>query len=125
MDDYFEIAAQVSGVAPPALRRVARAELAESALAAPFAGYGGHECYPGILAKAAVLCARLGRNHALPDYNKRVAYVAMVVFLELNGHRWRTPTPAGDADAVIRRAVAGAMSEQDLAAWIGRHAEPV
>jgi prophage maintenance system killer protein len=47
--------------------------LADSALHAPRAGFGGVEFYPDVPMKAAVLCAHLVWNHPLPDGNKRVA----------------------------------------------------
>lgn len=48
--------------------------LAESALGAPFAGFGEHELFPAFSQKAGVLCSRIVRYHPLPDGNKRVAY---------------------------------------------------
>lgn len=52
--------------------------LAESALNAPAAAYGGVEFYPEPHQKAAVLYSRLVRNHPLPDGNKRVAFICMI-----------------------------------------------
>ena len=51
----------------------------------PRAGFGDVEVYPTILEKAAILVARLARNHPLPDGNKRTAFFLMGVFLERNG----------------------------------------
>ena len=56
--------------------------LADSALHAPFAGFGEHEFYPEFVDKAAVLLERLARNHPLPDGNKRAAWVTLRVFVE-------------------------------------------
>jgi prophage maintenance system killer protein len=50
-----------------------RIGLADSALAAPQAGFGGVEAYPDFATKAAVLCWHLVKNHPLPDGNKRCA----------------------------------------------------
>jgi death-on-curing protein len=41
--------------------------------------------YPTIEAKAAALLHSLARNHALIDGNKRLAWLATAVFLDLNG----------------------------------------
>jgi death-on-curing protein len=57
--------------------RVIDVPSAESALAAPFAGFGELDFYPDPAVKAAILCSRLVRNHPFPDGNKRVAYLAM------------------------------------------------
>jgi Prophage maintenance system killer protein len=43
---------------------------------------GGVPCLPE---KAAVLLESLTRNHALVDGNKRIGWLAVVVFLDLNG----------------------------------------
>jgi hypothetical protein len=52
------------------LARAARMDLADSALHAPAAEFGGVEFYPDLARKTAVLAARLIRNHPLPDGNK-------------------------------------------------------
>jgi death on curing protein len=41
--------------------------LAESALHALFASFGGLEAYPTLMEQAAVLLEHLARNHPLPD----------------------------------------------------------
>jgi death-on-curing protein len=64
----------------------------------------------------------LARNHPFRDGNKRVAFLAMVVFLELNGAGFDAP----DAEVVtVMTAVAsGAMSEAQLARWVRRSITP-
>ena len=59
------------------------------------------------------------RNHCFPDGNKRIALVAMDVFLMVNGYE----LTAEEADAVvtIRALAAGEISEADLSAWIHAH----
>lgn len=58
----------------------------------------------------------LCRNHPYRDGNKRVAFVVMVVFLELNGLEFE----ADEADVVttVMRLADGGLSERDLADWI-------
>ena len=51
-----------------------RTDLADSALRAGEAEFGGTEFYPGLAEKAAVLVCRLAWNHPLPDGNKRAAW---------------------------------------------------
>lgn len=60
--------------------------LLESALARPRASAFGEDAYATIDLKAAALLHSLARNHALVDGNKRLAWLAAVVFLDLNGH---------------------------------------
>ena len=54
-------------------------------LHAPAAGFGETEFYPAFVDKAAVLIVRLAKNHPLPDGNKRAAWVALRMFVEING----------------------------------------
>jgi death-on-curing protein len=65
--DYLLIAEAVLGVPAEEIARWPGIGLAESALHAPAAGFGGVELYPDVIDKAAVLCTRLARNHPLPD----------------------------------------------------------
>ncbi len=51
------------------LAKASRVDLADSALHAPAAGFGGDEFYPDLFDKAAVLCGRLAWHHPLPDGN--------------------------------------------------------
>jgi hypothetical protein len=48
--DYLAIAAEITGLDPATLTRVAKLGLAESALHAPSAGFGETEFYPGLFA---------------------------------------------------------------------------
>jgi death on curing protein len=90
---------------------------AESALAAPFAGFGETEFYPESTTKAAILCSRIVRNHPLPDGNKRVAYLAMREFLARNGVDWQRPGVDETAD-MVERLAAREIDEEDFAEWV-------
>lgn len=70
------------------LARITRLDLAESALHAPAATFGGVEFYPDLASKSAVLCSRIIRNHPLPDGNKRLGYLCALEFVARNGGRW-------------------------------------
>ena len=61
----------------------------------------------------------LAKNHAMVDGNKRLAFLALGVFLRVNGYR----LIAGRAEAVVvmEDAAAGRLDEQALAAWIQTH----
>ena len=92
--------------------------LLESALARPLnvASYGE----PDAAALAAAYGCGIARNHAFVDGNKRTAFVATELFLNLNG--WRLS--ASDAECVLTMlAVAtGEMTEDEFAAWLSEHA---
>ena len=60
--------------------------LLDSACHRPQAAFFWQEAYPSLAAKAAALMHSLACNHALVDGNKRLALLATVVFLRINGH---------------------------------------
>jgi death-on-curing protein len=94
--------------------------LLESALARPRNawGYGVTD----ICALAASLAHGIARNHPFIDGNKRTAYVAMESFLIMNG----IDLTADDATATVAMLdlAAGAMSEEEFAAWLRDHTTP-
>ena len=61
----------------------------------------------------------LARGHGYLDGNKRVAFVAMAVFLDING--WNLEAPEPDVVRIMIAVAAGDLSEVDLAAWVGSH----
>jgi death-on-curing protein len=115
--DYLLIAEAVVGVPAEQIARWPGVGLAESALHAPAAGFGGAELYPDVIDKAAVLCCRLARNHPLPDGNKRVAYLSMLEFLARNGVEW-APRSIEETVGTIEAVAAGAIRERELADWL-------
>ncbi len=117
--EYLWLAEQVTGTPAEVLWASGRIELADSALHAPMAGFGGEEFYPDIVDKAAVLCWRLARNHPLPDGNKRAAWAALVMFIDLNSGRWLPDPPdVDDAEQAMLAVAAGEIDEQEFAAWL-------
>jgi len=117
--DFLLVAETATGVPAEELARLPSLGLAESALAAPAASFGGAEFYPDLVDKAAVLCARIVRNHPLPDGNKRTAFLALVEFVERNGHEWTDSERDPDETvAVIEAVAAGDLNEAQLAAWM-------
>ena len=122
--DFLAISELVLDQSAENIAHVSRLELADSALHAPAASFGGVEFYPGLVTKAAVLCTRIVKNHPLPDGNKRVGFVCMIEFCLRNGLTW-TPPPGdedGEASAgVILELAAGPGDENAVAAlavWI-------
>lgn len=59
--------------------------LLDAAAGRPRASVFGEDAYPTVALKAAALLHLIARNHALVDGNKRLAWLATVVFLDLNG----------------------------------------
>lgn len=64
--EYLWLAEQVTGIEAAVLSKAARIDLADLALHAPSASFGGEEFYPEVIDKAAVLTCRLAWNHPSP-----------------------------------------------------------
>jgi death-on-curing protein len=93
----------------------------ESALARPL----NHFHYAGttdLAALASTYGAGISQNHPFIDGNKRTAFIAMGLFLALNGLR----LVAGQVDAtrVMFAVAAGQLTEDELAAWIRQQTRP-
>lgn len=116
IEDFLLTAEAVLGIDADRLQHVTKLPLAESALAAPHAGFGDQSFYPHPAQQAAVLASRVMRNHALPDGNKRVALILMNLHLEEHGLQLDA-TPE-EIDHVFR-AVAGRSADEDyFIAWV-------
>jgi death-on-curing protein len=94
--------------------------LFESALARPqnVAAYGN----PDAADLAASYGVGLAKNHPFIDGNKRTAFVAVELFLALNGH----DLVADDANCVLTMlaVAAGSLDEPGFAAWLRTHSRP-
>lgn len=121
LEDFVDAASFILGAEPEAIRCLPRLALAESALHAPFASFGGVDAYPTLIEQAAVLLEHLAGNHPLPDGNKRVAFLLMARFLDANGVVWGPPDPDTDA-GMVERVAAGDASHGEVLAWIERRA---
>jgi death-on-curing protein len=88
--------------------------LLDSALARPLnrAGYGE----PDVAELAAVYALAIAQNHPFVDGNKRTAFVALEVFLRLNGCQFTV----GDAEAVVvmLAMAAGELPDNEFIAWV-------
>ncbi len=82
-------------------------------------GWGQSDLYPDFVDKAAVLLTRLTKNHPLPDGNKRAAWVALRVFIELNDWEWAPHPSVNEAERVMLDVVGGTWSEREVAEWLG------
>jgi death on curing protein len=115
--DFCEVAAQILGTTPEQIARLPNTGLAESAIAAPRAGFGDTDVYPTLLEKAAVLLERLARNHPLPDGNKRTAFLLTEIFLEINGSALDGELPDVDVP-MVEQIAAGEVSQDEIVAWL-------
>ena len=90
------------------------AGLLESALARPLqlAAYGE----PDAASLAAAYGFGLAKNHPFIDGNKRTAFVAVELFLALNG--WSLTATDADCVMAMLRLASGESSEAEFADWI-------
>lgn len=61
----------------------------------------------------------LARNHPFSDGNKRAGFLALGLFLSLNG--FELSVDQAEAAETILRLAAGGLSEKDLAEWVRQH----
>jgi death-on-curing protein len=104
--DLDDVMAAAKAALAPAQVLVRDVGLIESALARPQASAFGEDAYPDLHVKAAALLESLARNHPLIDGNKRLAWVAMRLFLLLNGADVRVPS-AQEGDEFVRAVAQG------------------
>ncbi len=119
LGDLLLIGEAVLGTEAELLARMMLIPSAESALAAPFASFGGVDFYPNPVERASICCSRLIRNSPLPDGNKRVAYECMREMLDRGGFPW--PRPGEDAIEIaetIEALAAGTLSEAEFVSWV-------
>jgi death-on-curing protein len=94
--------------------------LLDSALGRPLnlAIYGT----PDVAALAASYGVGLAKNHPFVDGNKRVAFLAVGMFLRLNGYRLVASQP--EATTTMLAVAAGELDEAGFADWLRRCAMP-
>lgn len=95
--------------------------LLDSALARPVNKYSYDGC-KDLAVLAAAYGFGLARNHPFVDGNKRAAFLAVGVFLAINGYRL-TAKPVEAIEAILSLA-AGSMEEARFAEWIKTHPRP-
>ena len=77
---------------------------------------------PDLADLAAAYGVGLAKNHPFVDGNKRAAFLAVGLFLALNGHR--LDATQADATLTMLGVAAGDIDEPAFAAWIRAHAQP-
>ena len=91
----------------------------DSALNAPFQGFGDVDSFPSLQQKGARLGYGLICNHAFVDGNKRIGAHAMLLFLSLNGIELEyTQNELSD---MILDVAAGNLRFEDMVKWIIKH----
>lgn len=96
------------------------AGLLDSALARPInhAAYGA----PDTAELGAIYALAIARNHPFIDGIERTAFMALVLFLALNGMEFDPPQV--EATITTLTMAAGDLPDEDFIAWVRRHATP-
>ena len=104
------------------LHGVRDANLIESALARPqnLWTYGEIRSIPIL---AAAYGFGLVKNHGYRDGNKRVGFVAVVAFLDING--WSFDADEAEVARIIREVAEGTLVEPDFENWVQSHSSPI
>jgi death-on-curing protein len=121
--EFLAVAEAVLEIDSARLRIITNIGAAESALAAPFASFGGHDFYEHPVQRAAILASRINRNHALPDGNKRVALILMDDYLRSNG--WRLTAKPQEIDRAFRAVAGREQTEEYFIAWVCSRTERI
>jgi death-on-curing protein len=87
--------------------------LLDSAVARHRSHVFGQEAYPTLALKAAALLHSLVNNHPLVDGNKRLGWLATLVFLDINAHE--PDLDDDDAFQLVMDVAAGAMDVEEIA----------
>src|SRR5262249_40589342 len=106
-EDLADIASVILGT-PPKVRDYG---LLASAAARPAASMFGQEAYPDLADKAAALLHSTCRNHALIDGNKRLAWAAAMVFININTGASVPDVDVDQAEAFVLAVANGSLAE--------------
>ena len=106
-EDLVELARRLLGDPPP-IRDIG---LLGAAAARPQASAFGEDAYPDVWTKAGALLHSVVNNHPLVDGNKRLGWLAIAVFLELNNASVRTASNDAVYDLVMT------VAEGDIAVY--------
>ncbi|AQP44409.1 type II toxin-antitoxin system death-on-curing family toxin [Tessaracoccus flavus] len=87
--------------------------LLESAAHRPTSSLWGTDAYPDISVKAAAIMESLVRNYALIDGNKRLGWLAAIVFLDING--LEVDAPDDDAYDLVIAVASGQADLREIA----------
>jgi death on curing protein len=83
--EYLDIEDAVALIRILAVGPIRDVGLLDSAINRPRSSAFGEDAYPTLTLKAAALLHSVTNNHALVDGNKRIGWLCVVVFFDLNG----------------------------------------
>jgi death on curing protein len=120
LDEVVSINALVIGVERAIVSSSVKIGLLDSALHAPFAGFGDTDIYPEDAQRLGILCSRIVLNRPFLDGNKRTGLIAMLTMASMNGLTLDLPVST-ETDGIILQPAAGEIEEETFCAWVGRY----
>ena len=97
--------------------------LLSSALERPRTDVFGLQAYPDLHSKAAALLDAVNRAHPLDDGNKRLSWLATVLFYDRNGFDlYASPD---DGEEFVLRAAGEHHALDEIAVWLAAHLTPL
>ena len=81
--------------------------------------FGGSDLYPTLVEKAAALGFSLVSNHPFVDGNKRIGWVALKAFSNLNG--FTIEAGVNEAEEIVLKLAAGELSREAWTSWVCDH----
>ena len=97
--------------------------LLESAIARPQAGFGDKELYADIFSKVAALGYSLICSHPFVDGNKRSGYVAMRLFLNINGYEIMASVE--EKYKFVMEIAKNIRKEKSIAEWLEKNTQRI
>ena len=89
-----------------------------SAIARPYAEFGGRKLFPRIEQKAAALVEALaGRNHGFVDGNKRTAFICMNILLNNSGYGLSDAVTNAAVEEMMVAVAEGRLPTRPLTSW--------
>ncbi len=93
--------------------------LLDSALNAPFQGFGDYEFFPTVTDKAVRLSYGLIENHPFHDGNKRIGALILLIMLDLNNIEFEITNQ--ELEQVILDVASGVIDYKTFHAWVLSH----
>lgn len=97
--------------------------LLESAVARPQATFAKKDLYPDIFSKAAALIHSIISNHPFIDGNKRTAYMAMRLFLNINGYDVQASLE--ERYNLVMQIARKTRKEESIGKWLKGHSRKI
>ncbi|CAM4230336.1 type II toxin-antitoxin system death-on-curing family toxin [Lacicoccus alkaliphilus] len=81
----------------------------------------GKELYPGVIEKSAFIFKSIIQKHVFINGNKRTAFLALNMFLNMNGYKLNVDKV--EAVSFTVKVATESLTDKEINTWIGTHTE--